>query len=161
MSKPHLEKTWACLLSPLFDDDDRGLMRLTLHGPRHLFPEISKQYGPLLFSKEDRNELGRWSGSEASAVGARVKDSAMADLYAREGPAHDGELAIRLRVIRLVSEFISGRPWMSCVPSQKGVVASFSFLASHESRVLSRRPIVGEELFLCSLSQPVWLYFFA
>lgn len=135
MSKPHLEKAWACLLSPLFDEADREVMRLTLHGPRHLFPEIAKQLGPTKFSGTERNELGRWSGSEAAASGARVKDSTMADLYAREGPAHDGDLAIRLRVVRLVSEFISGRSWVSCVPSQKGLVASFSFLASPESRV--------------------------
>jgi hypothetical protein len=74
------------LLAPLFDAGDLKLMRVTLHSPRHLFPEIAKQFGPLLFSESDRNELGRWSGSEASDSAGRPKISSMADVYAREGP---------------------------------------------------------------------------
>jgi len=51
----------------------------------------------------------------------------MADAYAREGPAHDSELAIRFRVLRVVSSLIAGRHWRDVVPIQKGISVSFTF----------------------------------
>lgn len=134
MNKSQLTSAWTCLLAPLFDAGDLKLMRVTLHGPRHLFPEIAKQFGPLLFSESDRNELARWSGSEASDSAGRPKISSMADVYAREGPAHDSELAIRFRVFRLVSSFIADRQWRDVVPIQKGISVSFTFLSPPETR---------------------------
>ncbi len=59
---------------------------------------------------------------------ARVMDSTIAACARVRAPAHDGQLAIRLRVVRLVSEFIPGRPWVLCVPPLMGLVASFSSL---------------------------------
>ncbi len=127
MSKVHLQTAWEVLLSPIFAPAAMKAMRLTLHGPRHILPEIGKQYG---MSLEERNELGRWADSNAAAGAGRAKQpSRMADLYSREGPAHDSELASRLKIIRRVSEFIGVRPWGDVVPTQLGERCSFSFLS--------------------------------
>jgi hypothetical protein len=53
----------------------------------------------------------------------------MADLYSREVPAHDSELANLLKIIRRVSEFIGVRPWCDVVPTQLWERCSFSFLS--------------------------------
>ena len=127
MSKAHLQTAWEVLLSPMFSPAAMKAMRFTLHGPRHILPEIGKQYG---MSLEERNELGRWADSDAAAGAGRPKQpSRMADLYSREGPAHDSELASRLKIIRRVSEFIGARPWCDVVPTQSGERCSFSFLS--------------------------------
>lgn len=130
MSKQHLMIAWRWILSPLYSTVQLKQMRLTLHGPRHLLPEISAQFGLPWFSRSDRNELGRWAGSDAAASFGRSKDSDMADLYAREGPAHDSELRIRLKVIDMVASFIADRDWRLVVPFQRGEISSFSFLSS-------------------------------
>ena len=135
MSKPHLEVAWAWLLSPLYSGVDLKALHITLHGPRHLLPEMTRQFGAPHFSKSDRNELGRWAGSEAADDFGRRKDSDMADLYAREGPAHDSELRVRLKAIEMGSAFIGGRPWTAVVPSHVGAGVSFSFLAQPDQAV--------------------------
>ena len=131
MVKGHLEVAWAWLLSSFYSREESAPMQLSLHGPRHLLAEMARQ---LDFSKVERNELGRWAGSDAAASFDRSKVSSMSDLYAREGPAHDSELSVRLRVIARVSAFIGLAAWRDVVPPQRGEIASFSFLSPPEGR---------------------------
>ncbi len=133
MCKAHMIIAWEFLLSPLYSSAQLKAMHLSLHGPRHLLAEVAKQFGPSHFSALDRNELGRWSGSESSSDFGRAKVSGMADVYAREGPAHDSELRVRLKVLSRLSDFLASRQWSAVVPAQQGVAVSFSFLSQPEA----------------------------
>lgn len=51
MTKPHLQTAWGVLLSSIFDSSAIKLMRLTLHGPRHICLKSGSSWASLLASE--------------------------------------------------------------------------------------------------------------
>lgn len=51
MTKPHLQTTWGVLLSSIFDSSAIKLMRLTLHGPRHICLKSGSSWASILASE--------------------------------------------------------------------------------------------------------------
>lgn len=91
------------------------------HGARTFLVDATRAKG---WGLDQRGEIGRWKPGDTGARASRSQ----ANNYSRDAAARTAQLKLRRSALRIITDFLAGRPWTAVVPMQIGVEASFAFL---------------------------------
>jgi hypothetical protein len=152
LSQPMSPERWALVVAQLLALEPYGASKESLiasgfniHAFHGLLSCIIRSFlsetAARRFSEVDFYEAGRWSTGAGSGPKPLLKPGSMPLRYSGGSTAAEVEYSLRLRVLRIVSNFIGDSDWRETLPFQVGEIPSYGFLHGSDT-LLSTASVV-------------------